>query len=48
VRAGGNVNWAWWFATAHIFAMAICFYFRFRSGKWKAMRVIEPAIETAH
>jgi MATE family multidrug resistance protein len=48
VRAGGNVNWAWWFATAHIFAMAVCFYFRFRSGKWKAMRVIEPAIETAH
>jgi MATE family multidrug resistance protein len=45
VRAGGNVNWAWWFATAHIFAMGACFYLRFRTGKWKAMRVIEPALE---
>jgi MATE family multidrug resistance protein len=41
VRAGGSVSWAWWFATAHIFAMAACFYLRFRTGKWKAMRVIE-------
>jgi MATE family multidrug resistance protein len=47
VRAGGNVNWAWWFATAHIFAMAVCFYLRFRSGKWKAMRVIEPEVSAA-
>jgi MATE family multidrug resistance protein len=46
VRAGGSVYWAWWFATAHIFAMAGCFYLRFRSGKWKAMRVIEPEMET--
>jgi MATE family multidrug resistance protein len=28
--------------TAHISAMAVCFYFRFRNGKWKTMRVIEP------
>lgn len=47
VRAGGNVNWAWWFATAHICAMAVCFYLRFRAGKWKAMRVIEPELEAA-
>lgn len=40
---GANVLWAWLFATAHIFAMAVCFYFRFRFGKWKSMRVIEPA-----
>lgn len=45
VRAGGSVYWAWWFATAHIFAMAGCFYLRFRTGKWKAMRVIEPEME---
>jgi MATE family multidrug resistance protein len=45
VRAGGSVLWAWWFATAHIFAMAACFYLRFRTGKWKTMRVIEPALE---
>ncbi|MBI3411742.1 MAG: MATE family efflux transporter [Planctomycetes bacterium] len=45
VQAGGSVYWAWWFATAHIFAMAICFFLRFRAGKWKAMRVIEPEAE---
>jgi len=44
VRAGGSVYWAWWFATAHIFAMAACFYLRFRHGKWKSMRVIEPSM----
>jgi MATE family multidrug resistance protein len=44
VWIGGSVLWAWWFATAHIFAMAACFYLRFRAGKWKAMRVIEPEI----
>ena len=38
-----SVYWAWVFATAHIFAMAVCFYLRFRTGKWKAMRVIEAA-----
>lgn len=47
VRAGGSVYWTWWFATAHIFAMAGCFYLRFRTGKWKAMRVIEPELETS-
>jgi multidrug resistance protein, MATE family len=47
VQAGGSVYWAWWFATAHIFAMAACFYLRFRSGKWKKMRVIEPEMEAA-
>jgi MATE family multidrug resistance protein len=47
VRAGGSVSWAWWFATSHIFAMAACFRLRFRSRKWKAMRVIEPALEAA-
>lgn len=38
-----NVLWAWVFATIHILAMAVCFWLRFRSGKWKSMRVIEPA-----
>jgi MATE family multidrug resistance protein len=47
VRAGGSVNWAWWFATAHVFAIAGCFFLRFRSGKWKTMRVIEPEMEQA-
>ena len=22
--------------------MSVCFWFRFRGGKWKSMRVIEP------
>ncbi len=42
VKFGGSVYWAWVFVTAHILAMSICFWFRFRSGKWKKMRVIEP------
>jgi MATE family multidrug resistance protein len=43
VWAGASVYWPWAFATAHIVAMAVCFYLRFRTGKWKAMRVIEAA-----
>lgn len=43
VWLGASVYWAWGFATAFIVAMAICFYLRFRTGKWKSMRVIEPA-----
>ncbi|HSQ57400.1 MAG TPA: MATE family efflux transporter, partial [Gemmata sp.] len=39
----GNVYLCWLFATLHITAMAVCFWFRFRSGKWKTMRVIEAA-----
>jgi MATE family multidrug resistance protein len=46
VRNGGSVYAAWWFATAHIFAMATCFVLRFRAGNWKAMRVIEPTLDT--
>ena len=41
VWLGGNVYWCWVFATAHIFGMSVCFWFRFRGGKWKTMRVIE-------
>ncbi len=41
VRAGGSIYAAWVFATAYIVAMAICFFLRFRTGKWKSMRVIE-------
>jgi MATE family multidrug resistance protein len=39
----GSLYWAWGFATAYIIAMAGCFAQRFRSGKWKSMRVIENA-----
>ena len=43
VSSGGSIYWAWGFATAYILAMAVCFYLRFRSGRWKSMRVIEAA-----
>jgi MATE family multidrug resistance protein len=46
VRSGGGVFSAWWFATAYILAMAVCFGLRFRSGKWKTMRVIEASPTT--
>jgi MATE family multidrug resistance protein len=42
VWAGASLYWAWGFVTAYIVAMAVCFYLRFRTGKWKTMRVIEP------
>jgi MATE family multidrug resistance protein len=45
VRSGGSVYATWWFATAHILAMAVCFCMRFRAGKWKTMRVIEAGVE---
>lgn len=48
VRAGGSIYAAWIFATAHIIAMAVCFFLRFRTGKWKKMRVIETAPGIAH
>ena len=43
VRGGGSLYWAWGFAAAYIIAMAVCFFLRFRSGRWKTMRVIEAA-----
>ncbi len=39
---GNLLYWAWGFATAFICCMAGCFVWRFRTGKWKSMRVIEP------
>lgn len=40
---GDPIYWAWSFATLHIIVMSVCFWLRFRHGKWKSMRVIEPA-----
>ena len=40
---GEPIYWAWGFATLHILVMSICFWLRFRNGKWKSMRVIEPS-----
>lgn len=44
VFTGGSLYWCWGFATLHIIAMSACFWFRFRGGKWKSMRVIEPGL----
>jgi MATE family multidrug resistance protein len=41
---GEPLYWAWAFATTHILVMALCFWLRFRHGKWKTMRVIEPTV----
>jgi MATE family multidrug resistance protein len=43
VATGHSLYWAWAFATVYIIAMSICFFLRFRTGKWKQMRVIEPS-----
>ena len=41
VQYDGSLYWAWISATTYIVAMAACFLWRFRTGKWKTMRVIE-------
>jgi MATE family multidrug resistance protein len=38
-----GLYWAWSFASAYIIALGITFLLRFRTGKWKSMRVIEKA-----
>ena len=43
VQYDGSLYWAWIAATTYIVAMAACFLWRFRTGKWKTMRVIEAA-----
>jgi MATE family multidrug resistance protein len=43
VQTGGSLYAAWMFATVYIVAMAGCFYWRFKVGRWKSMRVIEAA-----
>lgn len=43
VQHGWSLYWAWTFASLYIIALAVLFYFRFRQGKWRSMRVIETA-----
>src|SRR5262249_10497218 len=38
---GWGLYWAWGFASAYIMGLGFTFLFRFRSGRWKTMRVIE-------
>ena len=43
-RYGWGLYAAWSCATLYVFALAICFALRFRGGRWRTMRVIEPAV----
>jgi len=43
-RLGWGLYAAWSCATLYVFALAICFALRFRGGRWRTMRVIEPAV----
>ena len=47
VKSGGSVLLAWGFASLYIVIIAGCFWLRFRTGRWKAMRVIEPTVVDA-
>jgi MATE family multidrug resistance protein len=40
-KFGWGLNWAWAFASTYVIALATTFFFRFRHGAWKSMRVIE-------
>jgi MATE family multidrug resistance protein len=44
-RFGWGLYWAWSFASAYVIALGCIFLLRFRAGRWKTMRVIEPARE---
>jgi multidrug resistance protein, MATE family len=39
-----GLYWAWAFASAYICLQALCFLLRFRAGRWRSMRVIEPGV----
>jgi MATE family multidrug resistance protein len=38
---GWGLYWAWTFASIYIICLALIFWWRFRTGVWKTMRVIE-------
>ena len=42
-RFGWGLYWAWTFVTLYIVLLALAFLVRFLQGKWRTMRVIEPA-----
>ena len=44
-RLGWGLYVIWTFATAYIMILGAVFFFRFRGGRWKSMRVIEAASE---
>lgn len=44
LKNGWGLYAAWAFASAYVFGLAIVFWLRFRGGKWKSMKVIEPHV----
>jgi MATE family multidrug resistance protein len=42
-KAGAGLFTFWGFATGYLVVLAFVFVWRFRQGKWRKMRVIEPA-----
>lgn len=42
-RLGAGIYWLWGIASAYIATLAFVFYFRFRHGAWRTMKVIESA-----
>jgi hypothetical protein len=38
---GAGILAGWTIATVYVSVLGVAFYLRFRSGKWKTMRVIE-------
>jgi MATE family multidrug resistance protein len=41
-RYGWGLYWAWGFVSLYVVLLGLIFLARFRGGKWKSMRVIEP------
>lgn len=46
VNSGAGIYAAWMVVTTYIVLMCLVFWARFRGGKWKAMRVIEPDVSS--
>jgi MATE family multidrug resistance protein len=44
IKYSWGIRAAWSFATAYVIALAFAFWLRFRSGKWRTMKVIEPHV----
>jgi MATE family multidrug resistance protein len=43
VRFGAGVYFAWAMASAYVLLLGLLMHRRFRAGRWKSLRVIEPA-----
>jgi MATE family multidrug resistance protein len=43
-KYGWGLYWGWGFATVYLWLQATCLFVRFRGGRWRSMRVIEPGV----